>query len=103
MPRKSRKATPETMPVIVQENRIVVDHPRENEVVRGFHYAVRISASECERVELSLDDKSWMPCRSAAGHWWYDLRSVSAGKHKLEIRMHNAGTVAGARRIFEVL
>lgn len=102
MPRKIKK-NEQTVPVQGgQENRIVIDHPSENEKIGKGHYAVRASTSTCERVEISIDDAQWLPCRNAAGHWWFDLHDLASGGHKLTLRMHNAGGMSQAERKFKV-
>ena len=102
MPKKIKK-TEQFLPVQpqAQENRIVIDHPTENEKISKEHYAVRISTSTCERVEISVDGAEWLPCRNAAGHWWFDLHDIASGGHTFVVRMHNAGTTFESMRKFK--
>jgi hypothetical protein len=81
-------------------NRITIDHPKESETVGGFHYSVRLTASACERIELSLDEGPWLHCRNCAGHWWFDLHQLKPGKHAIHVRAHNAGAIFGGNRTF---
>lgn len=102
MPKKMKKTEQiSPVPSQAQESRIVIDHPTENENISKEHYAVRISTSPCERIEISIDDAQWQPCRNSAGHWWFDLHDITSGNHKLVVRMHNAGTVFKAMRKFK--
>ncbi len=99
MPRKTKQSAPAQ--IQAQESRIVIDHPIENETIDKKHYAVRISTSACERVEISIDGTQWLPCHNAAGHWWFDLHNIVSGGHKCVVRMHNAGAISQAERKFK--
>jgi hypothetical protein len=82
---------------------IVIDHPKNNEVFNKGHYAFRIGASQCEAVEISIDDQPWHPCRHNAGYWWYDWNSHTAGNHQAVARLHsNGSTLVSRRRRFKV-
>lgn len=68
---------------------VVVDHPKNLETITaGLHYAVRIGASACTGMDVSIDDQPWQPCRNAVGYWWYDWADFPAGAHQLVARMH---------------
>lgn len=83
MTRKPEKKTREP----VSSDYIVIDHPKNNETINSRHYTVRIGASECASVEISIDDHPWHPCRPAVGYWWYDWHGFSAGSHQVVARM----------------
>jgi hypothetical protein len=68
---------------------VVIDHPVDKEIVSGLHYAIRIGASADGRVEISFDDGEWIPCRPAAGYWWFDWGYFTPGTHKLVARLIN--------------
>lgn len=101
MPKTAKKPAQQPRPP-APAGRITLDHPAENETIGKSHYAVRITTSDCERVEISIDGGGWTPCRNSAGHWWHDLYGLNAGEHKLAARMHNAGAAASAARKFKV-
>lgn len=69
---------------------VVVDHPQQNEVISGLHYAIRLGASDNGAVELSIDGGDWQPCRQAAGYWWFDWGYFTAGSHALVARLRDA-------------
>jgi hypothetical protein len=68
-----------------------VDHPLEGEIIASQTYSFRISASPTERVEVSIDDRDWLPCRLSVGYWWYDWSDFGAGHHSLLARIPSEG------------
>lgn len=68
---------------------VIIDHPKENEVVSGLHYAIRIGASSQGSVEISFDNGEWLPCRNAGGYWWFDWGYFTSGIHKIAARMRD--------------
>ncbi len=85
-----------------KELRLSVDYPQESETIWNGHYAVRITACDCDGIEVSIDGQAARPCRNVAGHWWFDLRGLSAGSHLLTARLHKGGNDAVASRQFNV-
>ena len=81
---------------------ISIDYPKNNEVIGGRHYAVRISALPCENVELCIDETFWVPCSNSAGHWWFHLGGLAAGNHCIAVRAAVAGATVVAKRKFKV-
>lgn len=77
----------ETGPEI--EHYVVVDHPQNNEIVSGLHYAIRIGASNTGSVDLSIDNGDWQACRNAAGFWWFDWGYFTPGTHKITARLQD--------------
>lgn len=67
---------------------VVVDFPKNLENITARHYAVRIGASDCTGVDLSVNDQPWQPCRHAVGYWWFDWNALQPGTHQLVARMH---------------
>jgi hypothetical protein len=61
---------------------IAVDYPQDREIVTSREYTFRIAAGEASRVEISIDDNVWQPCRQADGYWWYDWSGYMSGKHQ---------------------
>jgi hypothetical protein len=68
-----------------------VDYPIEGETITSQTYSFRISASPTERVEVSIDDRGWLPCRLSVGYWWYDWSDFGAGPHSLLARILSEG------------
>jgi len=66
---------------------ITVDYPQERERVIGPDYTFRIEAKSAGRVEISIDDNVWQPCRQADGYWWYDWSGYMPGKHQAVARI----------------
>jgi hypothetical protein len=87
-----------------QKRYVQVDYPMEGETIASHTYAFRISASPTERVEISIDDEEWVPCRQSVGYWWYDWFHFSAGPHSLRARIPSGGTrdLKSKRRQFTV-
>lgn len=68
---------------------VVIDHPKNLEAIStGHHYAVRVGASKCNGLDISINDQPWQPCRHAIGYWWFDWSNYPAGTHQLVARMH---------------
>jgi len=85
---------------------IAVDYPQEREPVVSRDYTFRISAQAAGRVEISIDDNVWQPCRQAEGYWWYDWAGYMSGRHQAvaRIRPQNDGQKFTSRMIrFRVL
>ena len=67
---------------------VVMDHPRNLENITSWHYAVRMGTGvNCEKVDVSIDDKPWQACRYSNGYWWYDWTNYTPGSHQLIARM----------------
>ena len=93
----SAAAVPETKKAAVKVSKpavdsayIVVDHPQENELISGLHYAIRIGASDNGSVEISFDNGEWQQCRPSAGYWWFDWGYFTPGIHSVTARLRNA-------------
>jgi hypothetical protein len=74
-----------------QKRYVRVDYPMEGDVIASETYTFRISASPTERIEISIDNGEWLPCRPSVGYWWYDWLDFSAGPHSLRARIPPAG------------
>jgi hypothetical protein len=64
-----------------------VDFPQVGEILTSPHYAIRVSTSATEGVEISIDGKEWQPCRESVGYWWYDWSGFGAGVHTVVTRI----------------
>ena len=83
------KTNTATMAKLVNTNEyVVVDHPKNLETITARQYSVRIGASDCTGVDISLNDQPWQPCRHAVGYWWFDWNNFQPGTHQLVARMH---------------
>lgn len=58
---------------------ITVDYPQERERVISPDYTFRVAARAASRVEISIDQNEWRPCRQAEGYWWYDWSGYVSG------------------------
>jgi hypothetical protein len=85
---------------------VAIDYPQRNERVTSSSYTIRVSApadpAKGDRVEVSIDDSDFMPCRYAAGHWWFDWTGYGAKEHQVVARMTAGGKSAKAARRFVV-
>jgi hypothetical protein len=102
----AKKATAKTAPAKTQapaaveqtKDYIVIDHPKNNEVIGKGAYSLRIGASKCDKVEISIDDQPWHVCRHSVGYWWYDWNCNAPGSHQAVARLHKGGDVLVSRR-----
>jgi hypothetical protein len=80
---------------------VVIDHPSQNETVSGLHYAIRIGASENGNVEISFNGGEWIPCRPAAGYWWFDWGYFTPGEYTIVARLRSpeGTTIAESARV----
>lgn len=69
------------------KNYVGVDYPQVGEILTSPHYAIRLSTSATEGVEISIDGKDWQPCRESVGFWWYDWSGYGAGAHTVVARI----------------
>ena len=65
---------------------VVIDFPRAGEAVTGPEYTLRIMAPAAERVEVSIDNAGWEPCRESLGLWWYDWSGFAPGTRQLRVQ-----------------
>ena len=84
---KTNNTKPATKVVDTNEY-VVVDYPKNLESVTTRQYSVRIGASDCTGVDISVNDQPWQPCRHAVGYWWFDWNNFQPGTHQLVARMH---------------
>ncbi len=65
-----------------------VDFPRQDEKISSAEYTFRISAPEdVQKVEVSIDQTDWRPCRKAAGFYWCDWSGYENGEHEITARL----------------
>jgi hypothetical protein len=64
-----------------------VEYPKEGELLTRPCYTFRIATiSGANKVEVSIDQTGWQPCRESLGLWWYDWAGYSEGDHTLVAR-----------------
>ena len=83
---------------------VAVDYPRTGDRIVSPQYTFRVSAPEDGRVEISIDDDAWLPCRRAAGFWWHDWFGFREGAHSVfaRVRLGNGRGIISDRREFTV-
>src|SRR5687768_4447662 len=65
---------------------VAIDYPREGDLVRPGHYAVRVDAVGADQLQLRLDGTDWIDCREAVGFFWYDWSPQKPGPVVLSAR-----------------
>jgi len=76
-------------PTLTNSNEhVVIDYPKSLETITSRHYSVRIGASECTGMDISVNDQPWQTCRHCVGYWWFDWNNFTPGTHQLVARMH---------------
>ncbi len=89
--KNAKTTTTATKTKLVDTNEyVVVDHPKNLETITSRQYSVRIGASDCTGVDISVNDQPWQPCRNAVGYWWFDWSNLQPGTHQLVARMHKS-------------
>lgn len=86
----------------VQQKQISIDYPKSGEEIFPEHYAVRISARPCEKVEVSVDGGLWQGCFNNSGYWWIHLTDLQDGAHSITARGTFGGQVRFSIRKFTV-
>ena len=72
---------------VMVEAHVIMDYPKESEMITSPNYAFRLSASdETQMVEVSIDGGPWQECRKAGGHFWFDWAHYMSGRHEISAR-----------------
>lgn len=66
---------------------VIIDFPREREVIHTPFYSIRIGAEGGQSVEVAIDGGTWHRCRFAVGYWWFDWHHVTPGAHTLAAQL----------------
>lgn len=70
---------------------LAVDFPRQGERIASREYTLRVSAPEdIKRMDVSIDQGDWLPCRKSAGYWWYDWSGYDSGEHEILARIETS-------------
>lgn len=76
------------MPEVINKKVVAIDYPRHNEKITSMHYTFRIAAMPgVEKVEVSIDESGWQPCRPSGDSWWFDWSGFASGEHEIVARM----------------
>lgn len=82
--RKGKKSsTRKTVKTANPGEYVVIDYPKHLETITSKHYTIRIGASECSHVEVSIDGNPWEKARHSVGYWWYDWNNIEPGTHEI--------------------
>lgn len=83
----NKRAAPGAEPVRDIGGKVTLDYPVNGEKVTVPVYTLRAgTVGDAEKVEISIDDGAWQPCRFSVGYWWYDWAGYSEGRHQAEVR-----------------
>ena len=62
----------------------MLDYPQKGKKITAPYYTFRIGTlGDIERVEISINQSSWQPCRYSAGYWWYDWSGYTEGRYQV--------------------
>ena len=88
-----------------KRDHVVIDHPKNAETITEKHFTIRVGASECSKVEISIDDQPWHPCRHSVGYWWHDWSGFGPGNHQVVAKLHkkDGEFLISRRRRFKVV
>ena len=76
------------MPEVINKKVLVIEYPRHNETITSKDYTFRILAiSGVKKVEVSIDEAGWQPCRPSGDSWWYDWSGFGSGDHEIVARV----------------
>lgn len=71
---------------------VVVDYPREGEVVEPPEYSFRVGAPDgAEFVEIRVNQGRWRRCRRSVGYWWFDWSGFDSGEYRVMARARTGG------------
>ena len=65
---------------------VVIDYPREGDLLLSGHYAVRITSAHDNQVQISINNGDWQDTRAAGGFFWFDWWLSKPGKYTLVAR-----------------
>lgn len=86
---KRNKTTPHETGKTTKASKVcvVLDHPQQGENITAPQYTFRVGTpGNTDRVEISIDQGSWHPCRYSVGYWWYDWSGYKEGRYQAEAR-----------------
>lgn len=84
---RNKRSAPASASARDTGGRVTLDYPVNGEKVTAPGYTLRAgTVGDAERVEISIDQGDWRPCRYAVGYWWYDWGGYAEGQHRAEVR-----------------
>lgn len=85
----SKKTKTATVKQVTKRPReyIVVDFPREGEIIYNQSFCIRLGVGENTHVEISINGGPWKPCRHSVGFWWFDWSGYGSGRHTILARV----------------
>lgn len=85
----AKRAAPGAAPLADIGGRVTLDYPVSGERIKTPGYTLRAgTVGDAEKVEVSIDEEAWRPCRYSVGYWWYDWSGYGAGPHQAEVRAY---------------
>ena len=83
----NKRVMPLAAPARDAGGRVTLDYPVNAEKITAPGYTLRAgTVGDAERVEISIDQGDWRPCRYSVGYWWYDWGGYAEGRHRAEVR-----------------
>jgi hypothetical protein len=77
------------MPEVICKKVVAIEYPRQNETIASNSYTFHIVAMPgAKKVEVSIDDSVWEPCRQSGDSFFYDWFSYAPGEHEIVARVH---------------
>lgn len=77
------------MPEVISKKVVAIEYPRHNETITSNSYTIHIAAMPgAKKVEVSIDESVWEPCRQSGSSFFYDWFGFSAGEHEIVARVH---------------
>jgi len=104
--RRNKNTSSGTAAVTEPGARAALDYPQQGEEISAPQYAFRAgTVGAVERVELSINQGPWQPCRYSVGYWWYDWSGYAPGRYQVEVKafLKNGKTVAAGPVKFQVV
>jgi hypothetical protein len=63
---------------------LAIDFPKPREPIAAPQYTIIVAAEGAAKVEVSIDDSPWRPCRLSAGFWWHLWTGYGPGLHSVK-------------------
>lgn len=76
------------MSEVTNKRVVAIDYPRHDETITSNDYTFRVVAMPgVRKVEVSINESAWEPCRHAGDSWWYDWSGYTRGEHEVTARV----------------
>ncbi len=93
------------MPEVMHKKVLAIEYPRPNETIMSDSYTFQIVAMPgAKKVEVSINDSAWEPCRQSGDSFWYDWFCYGSGEYEVAARVQlaNGQIHATEHRFFTV-